>query len=178
MSAGGTSLLKRFAYLFYGLAFTFLLTGMATPPAGEDQTTLNGLPIHDFNLPSLDGTMVHLSDLRGTYPVMLIFYTTWCPPCNSEVPRLNQIHDKYAPRGLKVLAVDIQEGEAWVRQWADRRGARYPILLDQRGSVAADYGIGTIPTNILLRFDGEVTFWHNVTPSDRQVEALFAEAKA
>ena len=45
-------------------------------------------------------------------PVMVNFWATWCEPCRDEYPMVNELAQKYAPQGLVVLAVSLdEEGE-------------------------------------------------------------------
>ncbi|MBI4431568.1 MAG: TlpA family protein disulfide reductase [Candidatus Omnitrophica bacterium] len=146
-----------------------VLSAMAEPVHIRNfETTLS-----DFSLPKLNGEMVSLSDFKGKNPVLLVFFATWCLPCNVEVPLVNKIHREYGAKGLVLLAIDVQESKMEVEQWAKKRGVEYPILLDQKGSVVLDYGIYSVPTNILINFDGEVAFWHNVLPNKRVLDAVF-----
>jgi peroxiredoxin len=63
----------------------------------------------DFELPrtGASGTL-RLSSLRGSW-VLLHFTASWCPFCDAEVGNLGKLGDRFAPRGVKVLLVDVKE---------------------------------------------------------------------
>src|SRR5699024_1179865 len=46
----------------------------------------------DFELETMDGETVKLSDFRGE-KVMLNFWATWCPPCRAEMPDIQKFHE-------------------------------------------------------------------------------------
>src|SRR5699024_12283205 len=47
----------------------------------------------DFELETLDGETVKLSDFRGQ-KVLLNFWATWCPPCRAEMPDMQKFHEE------------------------------------------------------------------------------------
>lgn len=51
-----------------------------------------------------------LDDFRGKV-VLLNFWATWCAPCLKEMPDLNLLHEKYADKGLVVLAISDEPRE-------------------------------------------------------------------
>jgi peroxiredoxin len=65
-----------------------------------------------------------------------------------------RLHQEYAPRGLAVLAIDIEEDDARVRAFAERVGLRMPVLLDRDGAVTGRYGVTATPTVFLVARDG------------------------
>lgn len=44
----------------------------------------------DFTLEDIGGNKVSLKDYEGENVVLLVFSTTWCPSCNSEIPELKK----------------------------------------------------------------------------------------
>ena len=108
---------------------------------------------HDFVLKDLSGRKFVLSEHRGK-PVLIIFSTTWCPTCRSEIPLYKKLHDAYAARGLVVINIDIQEPQEKVSWFADRYKLPYRVLLDDKGLVAKAYQIVGVPTMILLDQNG------------------------
>ncbi len=114
-----------------------------------------GAPAPDFRLVSLDGSPVQLSQLRGR-PVWLTFWATWCPPCRQESPDVEAAYQKYGDQGLVVLAVDVSEDGSTVRDYAERAGLTFPIVLDQTQQIAAMYRIAGAPTHYFIDADGVV----------------------
>jgi peroxiredoxin len=108
---------------------------------------------HDFVLKDLSGRKFVLSENRGK-PVLIIFSTTWCPTCRSEIPFYKKVHGAYAARGLVVINVDIQEPLDKVSRFADRYQLPYRVLLDDKGLVATAYQIVGVPTMVLLDQNG------------------------
>jgi peroxiredoxin len=107
----------------------------------------------DFVLKDLSGRKFALSEQRGK-PVLIIFSTTWCPTCRSEIPFYKKIHDTYATRGLVVINIDIQEPLDKVSRFAEKFQMPYRVLLDDKGLVAQAYQIVGVPTMILLDRNG------------------------
>jgi peroxiredoxin len=107
----------------------------------------------DFVLKDLSGRKFVLSEQMGK-PVLIIFSTTWCPTCRSEIPRHKKIYDTYAARGLVVINIDIQEPLDKVSRFAEKFQMPYRVLLDDKGLVAQAYQIVGVPTMILLDQNG------------------------
>lgn len=82
-------------------------TTNTTQPAVPEGSKVGDRAI-DFELQTLEGRTVKLSDMRGK-PVLLNFWATWCGPCRSEMPYLQQISDNWTAKGLVVLEVDVGE---------------------------------------------------------------------
>jgi len=65
------------------------------------------------------------------------FWATWCPPCRTSIPHLNEIHDKYKDKGLVVIGQDCFERDEalvapFVKKMADKM--TYRVALDDKTS--------------------------------------------
>ena len=109
----------------------------------------------DFILKDLAGADFKLSAAKGK-PVLLIFLTTWCPTCRSEIPHYKEIYETYGRRGLEVVGIDIEESKNRVSQFAAKNQIPYRTLLDEKGRVAGAYDITGIPAMVLINRDGKV----------------------
>lgn len=69
---------------------------------------------------------------------------------------IQQIHKEFEPRGLAILAVDIQEPRAKVAQWVKANGVTVPVLLDADGAVTQTYRVTGTPTVVLVGKDGNL----------------------
>lgn len=109
----------------------------------------------DFAVYDLEGRVVQLSDYRGTKPVFLNFWATWCPPCKREMPTMQQF---YAERGdeVEILAVNFLEHRPLVEPFVDELGLDFPILMDVTGEVSGRYNVWSYPTSLFIDKDGIV----------------------
>ena len=109
----------------------------------------------DFKLPSLDGQTISLSALRGRL-VLLNFWATWCGPCRSEMPFLQEIHKDpvWQARNLLILAVNLKESDTNVSKFMADNGLTFNVLLDTRGEAGQLYNITAIPTTYIIGKDG------------------------
>jgi peroxiredoxin len=121
---------------------------------GTSQGSLIGQPAFDFKF-NVEGQSVSLSDLQGG-PVLLNFWATWCGPCASEMPYLQQVYDDWQETGLVLLAVNVGEDYSDVEDFVKSRGLSFPILLDSEGLVAAQYGVSSIPASFFIDSQGIV----------------------
>ena len=109
----------------------------------------------DFQLTTLDGDEVSLSDFRGKR-VLINFWATWCPPCRAEMP---DIEEFYLNHDVVVLAVNLTDEEPSTQQvqdFVDEFYLSFPILLDETLSVATTYEIHPIPTSFLVDSNGVI----------------------
>lgn len=93
-----------------------------------------GEPAPNFTLTTLDGKTVQLSDYRGK-AVLLNFWGTWCEPCRTEMPALQNAYDQYKDQGFEVLAVNIAETDVAVSSFVEQYQLNFPVLLDRNREV-------------------------------------------
>jgi thiol-disulfide isomerase/thioredoxin len=88
------------------------------------------------------------------------FWATWCPPCRKEFPELVRLYGDNADRGLVVLGLDVQESPEIVRRFAAEFGATFPIVIDQKGDVSAQYRLRGLPTSLFIDDQGVLRAQH------------------
>ena len=93
-----------------------LLTGHSDVKT-ESKLVLPGTPVSDpgsqvappdYDVPTIDGRTIKLSDYRGKVLVM-DFWATWCPPCRQETPQLARIAREHQARGVEVIGMHIDD---------------------------------------------------------------------
>jgi AhpC/TSA family len=89
----------------------------AVPIPGQTGSYLLNKPAPDFELKTLDGERIRLSELRGK-PVLLNFWASWCGPCRRELPGLVRIHRDLQDKGLVVLGAN-DAGKAPAKKFAN-----------------------------------------------------------
>ena len=113
----------------------------------------------DFTLMGTDGTEFTLSSQRGKV-VMLQFTASWCGICRSEMPhiesRIWQPHKN--DTDFVLMGVDREEPRETVIEYTEKLGTTYPMLLDDKGDVFAQYALrkSGITRNILIDRDGRI----------------------
>jgi peroxiredoxin len=112
-----------------------------------------GLVPPDFQATTTDGTTVSLAAYKGK-PVWLTFGASWCADCRGEAPDIQATYEKYAPAGLVVLSVSIDEDEQAVRAYAERVGLTFPQVADPSTTIASRYRILGVPTHYFISPDG------------------------
>lgn len=149
--------------------------GNATPRAAEPGTAQRGaasgdegssassaaVASHppDFELDSLSGESVRLSELVGSKVILLDFWATYCDPCLAAMPHLQEVYTKHRDQGLVILGISIDgpESIANVRSTVAKLGVEFPILLDEESRVVALYNPRTsAPYSVLIGRDGRV----------------------
>jgi thiol-disulfide isomerase/thioredoxin len=139
------------AYILSSPPPTGLKVGATAPEfsvTDDDGTT--------YQLTDLDGDPIRLEDLRGK-AVWVNFWTTWCPPCQSEVPILRELSERYKDRGLELVAISVQETSPEdVAAYADRYDLGYTIGFDGTGRIFHAYKAFGLPTQVFIDPDGVI----------------------
>ena len=109
----------------------------------------------NFTAKTLSGETFTNQSVRGSV-VLLQFWTTWCPVCREDQPAVESISSEFAAQGLVVLAVDVHEPEATVRQYLQKRPRSCPIILTQDTDLVAKYKPHSFPLYVAIDRDGNV----------------------
>jgi len=117
---------------------------------------LNGSAAPDFELTSLDGKQVKLSDFRGQ-AVLLNFWATWCSPCKIEMPWFVDLQKQYGPQGLAVVGVAMDDASKDdIAKFTKDMGVNYPILLGKEAVGEMYGGVQFLPTTFYIDRRGRV----------------------
>ena len=109
-------------------------------------------------LPGRDAE-VSVAALKGKV-VFLDFWASWCVPCRQSFPWMNQMQAKYGPRGLQVLAINLDTKRSEADAFLSQVPARFAIGFDERGESPTRYGVRGMPTSVLIGADGVVLLQH------------------
>ncbi len=111
----------------------------------------------DFQLETLGGETVQLSDINEDKGVILNFWGTWCEPCREEMPDMNRIYNE-GHEEYELIAVNVSEGEQQINQFLTSLDEEisFPIALDRNRDVTKAYQIGPLPTTIAIDKNGVV----------------------
>ena len=137
----------------------------------------------EFSGFTVDGQKVSLDSRQGKV-VLLNFWATWCLECRPEMPMFERLHHEFGAQGLSVVGINAREGATAVRVYAKELGLTFPLILDQRGTINAAYGVIGLPTTFLIGRDGRPVAlaigpkeWSG-KPARALIQALLAEPAA
>jgi thiol-disulfide isomerase/thioredoxin len=159
--------MKRNALLLVGITLAVALliyaaARMSRLPADADSmfaaktAVVKGSVAPDFELTTLDGKTLKLSDYRGR-AVLLNFWATWCGPCKIEMPWFVELNQKYASQGLTILGVAMDDsGQAEIARFAKEMGVNYPILIGKEKVGDAYGGVPGLPTTFYIDRNGKI----------------------
>lgn len=118
-----------------------------------------GVVAPHFALSALDGERYTDQYLRG-HPSLVVFWASWCPVCQVELPKLHALFDDLRGRGLQVLAIGFADDEERIRHFVHRHAdiIDFPVLYDQDDIVAKRYGVVGTPTVYLVNKRGEIVY--------------------
>lgn len=137
-----------------GLPHRAAYSGEFLPGEGFVAPELNAIaPL--FEQETLDNS-IDLLELRG-HPVIINFWATWCEPCMVEMPELQAVYEANRQNGLKVLAINLGESEAVVRDWVNSLGLTFEIVLDPEQNIASLYRLRGQPSTYVVSPEGIIS---------------------
>lgn len=139
--------------------------------AEEDNSTAseetNVTPAYDFTLTDQYGNEHTLSDYKGKV-VLLNFWATWCPPCNKELPDIEELYNEYNLNQDEVVFLGIANpsseeypnnqdvGKEEIISFLEDKKYTFPTLFDDTGEILQNYNITAFPTTFLIDKEGNV----------------------
>ncbi len=114
----------------------------------------------DFELQTIDGKILRLSEYRGK-AVLLNFWATWCGPCRVEIPDFIELMENKDRDKFVIIGLTLQSGTPeQIKQFAARQGMNYPVVYGDDSTMmrlAEMYGgVRGIPTTFLIGPEGKV----------------------
>jgi cytochrome c-type biogenesis protein len=129
----------------------------------------------EYRAISLAGDSVSLQQSLGRV-VLVNVWATWCHPCRDEIPVLQALHERYAPRGLDLVgvSVDARGEEDTIREFATDFRMTYPLWLDPDERVQSTFFAIGVPATFLIDRGG-VLRWRHVGPVRANDSSLVRE---
>lgn len=117
----------------------------------------------DFTLYDQYGKEHKLSDYRGK-KVFLNFWATWCPPCRSEMPHIEDLYKEYEENSKDVIILGVaspnvgKEGnQQYIEDFLKENNYTFPVVFDEGGMLSYQYGFSSLPSTLIIDEDGYIT---------------------
>jgi peroxiredoxin len=140
--------MRKFAFLFSMVLFSSTL--MAQGYGVGDKAT-------DFRLLNVDGKYVSMADFPDAKGFVVIFSCNHCPYVVAYEDRMIELHNKYAPKGFPVIAINpndtiAQPADSYTKmiERAQEKNFPFPYLFDDGQKIYPQYGATRTPHVYLL----------------------------
>ncbi|MBU1027161.1 MAG: TlpA family protein disulfide reductase [Candidatus Margulisbacteria bacterium] len=134
------------------VGFIVYSVAMSRAPKHKPQEKIAAI---DFSLNDISDEAHSLSDYKGKW-VLLNFWASWCPPCRAEMPSMQKMYDQSDKEIFELLAVNVGQQPSVVTDFLEGKGYGFPVLLDENGRIAAQYGLRAFPTTFIIDPDGNI----------------------
>jgi peroxiredoxin len=115
----------------------------------------SGKTAPDFTFTDLDGKQHSLKSYHGNN-VMVVFWATWCPPCNREIPNLIELRKANSEDNLAIIAIS-DENPDLVKRFVAAKGINYTVASIQSGALPSPFAdISSIPTTFFIDQNGKI----------------------
>ncbi len=141
------------AVLVAGVAWLALRGGTRPVQLGER------VPNFDLSLAADNGSVAsgttELGDYHGKV-LVLNFWATWCPPCVTETPSLEDFAQRVKPMGVEVLGASEDTDPAALAAFIAKYHLTYTIAHDPGRTLATRYGTLQFPETYIIDKDGHL----------------------
>ncbi len=137
--------------------------GILPPPEGAVRV---GDQAPRFALKSLSGQAVRIEDSLGRKPILIVFWSYFCFPCQRELPALEELYREIGPENLAVIGISLDgvQYDQRIVPFVKEKGITFPMAYDRETDeffeVAERYGVVGTPTYFLLDLQGRVRLIH------------------
>lgn len=139
-------MLKRILFVAF-LCFSAATQAQAQVKVGET------VPSFDTRL--LDGKTLSAQDLKGK-AVLVVYWATWCPPCQREMPELQALYEKHRDKGFEILALSIDADKFTVEEFWKDHDYRFPVAMIAPAHTQALGKVKATPTLHLIDRQGKL----------------------
>jgi peroxiredoxin len=119
----------------------------------------------------LTGGEYRLSDDRGKV-VVLNYFASWCPPCQTETPQFDSIYRERKAAGVQFVGMDVKDpSKSAAQSWLKDKGITFPVVYDEAARTAIQLGdvpMAALPSTVVIDKQGRVAavYVGSVLPKD------------
>jgi thiol-disulfide isomerase/thioredoxin len=128
-----------------------------------------------FSARTLDGERITTESVKGKV-VLLDFWATWCPPCKSEEPAIENIIKDFSKDGLLVLAVNMGEPRRRVKKYLESSPRSSKVVLAEDTTLAAICDARSYPLYVLIDREGQVVGVQRGAAGESALRRLLSKA--
>lgn len=125
-----------------------------TEPAASSGTEPPRIAAPDFTVYDAEGNAVKLSDFFGK-PIVLNFWASWCDPCRSEMPEIQDFYDQYG-QDVQFILVSQDDSLEDAKAFIEDEGYSFPVYFDSTFMGSYSYGASSIPLTYFIDADGQM----------------------
>lgn len=158
-----TSTITSIATMTAGWGLVLVLGLAVVSCAGASRSTLHNessaetLPRFAFR--DLNGRSLSNQDYLG-HVLLLDVWATWCAPCEASLPFYASLFERFRGRGLRVLAVSVDEHEDDVRAFLTRHPMPFDVVRGDDPAFLKQLGVDTMPSLWIVGPDGRILGRH------------------
>jgi peroxiredoxin len=140
------------------IALNFWVLGLSQANSVADSSTIKQDDIvQPFLLKSVSGEFVGMSTYPEAKGMIVVFTCNHCPFAKLYPERMNELHRKYAAKGIPLLAISStdtvlfeEDGFMEMQKVAQQQGFVFPYLFDAEQTVVQDFGAQKTPHAFVL----------------------------
>ncbi len=142
----------------------------------DGEAVVQGRPLApSTTFDTVEGGTASIADFRGSV-LIVNFWGTWCVPCRREIPELVELHGAYADRGVEIIGIAVDSGEAdEIRTFADRYDVQYRLWMTDMATALEDFQSVGYPFTLVIDRDGGIVSTYY---GPQTLESLSAEIDA
>jgi thiol-disulfide isomerase/thioredoxin len=139
--------------------FALVVASVLSPAAAHPAPPASAQAVAPaIDLPTDDGR-IKPAGLAGKV-VYVDFFASWCGPCKVSFPWLKAMHEQYGPKGLVIVAVNVDKDRGDARQFIAHFSPPFLIGYDPAGKTAEAFHVEGMPSSFLVSPTGTILFSH------------------
>ena len=149
------------------VGYTYLSRGESAPQLSENdgEAAVEGegesapQPAPDFTVYDAEGNEITLSALMDGKPTVLNFWASWCGPCRSEMPHIQEAYERLGGE-VSFVIINMTDGQRETQESAEEymaeSGWTFPIYFDSDYDAAMTYGAYSLPQTYFIDAEGRL----------------------
>ena len=149
------------------VGYTYLSRGESAPQLSENdgEAAVEGegesapQPAPDFTVYDAEGNEITLSALMDGKPTVLNFWASWCGPCRSEMPHIQEAYERLGGE-VSFVMINMTDGQRETQESAEEymaeSGWTFPIYFDSDYDAAMTYGAYSLPQTYFIDAEGRL----------------------